>query len=173
MNNIIVRNSLRFLFLLALQVLVLKQINPGGASFNYISIFIYPLFLMLLPLRLPHALLILIGFVLGISVDFFYDSIGVHAATCVSTAFLRPLILRILEPASGYNENDSPTKRKYGAAWFLGYASLFVFIHLFIYFSVEAFSFVYIKEILLRTFSSFALSILLIILYQFLFDPAV
>ena len=171
MNSTIFANSLRFIGLLLLQVLVLKRLSPGWESFNYIQVFIYPLFLFLLPLRTPHALLVFLGFVMGLSVDLFYTSLGVHASAGVFIGFVRPYLLSVMEPRGGYNVNQSPTKHQLGISWFLIYSGVLLFAHLFFYFSVEAFTFYYIGEIFLRTISSFFVSMIFIIMYQYLFDP--
>ncbi len=171
MNNVIVTNVVRFVALILLQVLVLQRINLGGEYANFFHIIIYPLFIILLPLRIPHALLVLLGFVAGISVDFFYDSLGIHASAAVFIAFIRPAVLSILAPAKGYNMNFSPTKARFGVAWFLPYAATMMVIYLFFYFSVEVFTFYYLGQIMLRTICSFFLSMLFITVLQFLFDP--
>lgn len=171
MNNVYFTQGLRFIFLLLLQVLVFKRVALAWEGFNYISVIIYPIFIILLPHRTPHVLLVLLGFVLGLSVDVFYSSQGVHASALVFTAYIRPYILRIFEPRGGYAQNQSPTKRQLGINTFTSYAAAMLAIHLLIYFSVQAFSFVYIGEILLRTIFSFFPSLIFIIIYQYLFDP--
>ena len=171
MSNVVFSNILRFIGLVLVQVFIFKKIVIGGSSFNYVSLIIYPLFLMLLPLRTPHSLLVLLGFVIGIIVDAFYDSYGVHASASVFIGFIRPYVLRILEPKGGYTQNTSPTKRRLGTSWFFIYAAIILFLHLFFYFSMEAFTFYYIVDIILKTVSSFIISIVIIMLYQFIFDP--
>ncbi|MFT5164816.1 MAG: hypothetical protein ACI8P3_000039 [Saprospiraceae bacterium] len=171
MSNVVMTNLLRVLALVFIQVLILKDINIGGQSFNYINIIIYPLFLILLPLRTPHAVLVLLGFLIGIFVDAFYDTYGVHASAAVFAGFIRPYILTIFAPKGGYNINYSPTKRRFGLNWFLTYCSTMLFLHLFFYFSVDAFTFYFIDEILLRTISTFIISMLIILIYIFLLDP--
>ena len=171
MNSVILINIRRFIVLLLVQVLFLKQFAPNLGSFQYMEIILYPLFLILLPIRTPHSILVLLGFVLGLSVDIFYDSPGVHAAASVFTAFIRPLIIRLTQSRDSYNLNQSPTMRNFGRNNFLIYAAVMLLIHLFTYFSVEAFTFVYIKQILLRTFSSFVFSLILLIMYMFVFNP--
>ncbi len=171
MNSTVLANIWRFLGLVLLQVLVLKRFTLGSEDFNYFNIFIYPLFIMLLPLRTPHALLVFLGFVAGLCIDIFYDSPGVHASAGTFTAFIRPFVLSFMEPRGGYNVNHTPTKARFGLSWFLIYAGVLLFLHLFFYFSVEAFTFYYIGDIFLRTVSSFFISMIFIIMYQFLFDP--
>ncbi|MEN9611372.1 MAG: hypothetical protein RLZZ628_2186 [Bacteroidota bacterium] len=172
MSSILLRNLFRFIFLMALQILVLKGVNLGGADFNYITIFVYPLFLMSLPLNTPPFLMLLIGFLTGLTLDSFYDSIGMHAATCVFMAYIRQWMLNVLEPAGGYKEGVSPTKRNFGFLFFVKYACFFMLLHTLFYFSVEAYTFVYWRQILSKTAPSFGVSFLFIMLYSFIFDPA-
>lgn len=171
MSNVVLTNVLRFITLVLIQVLILKNINIGGSNFNYINIIIYPLFLILLPLRTPHSVLVLLGFLIGIFVDAFYDTYGVHASASVFLGFVRPYVLQVFSPKGGYNLNFSPTKNRFGLNWFLGYGSTMLFLHLFFYFSVDAFTFYYIDEIFLRTVSTFMISMIIILIYKFLLDP--
>ncbi len=171
MSNLVMTNVLRFLALVLIQVLILKNINIGGQSFDYIHLIIYPLFLILLPLRTPHSILVLLGFLIGLCIDAFYDTYGIHASASVFTGFIRPYVLKLFEPKGGYNLNYSPTKRRLGFNWFLFYCSTMLVVHLFFYFSVDAFTFYYFYEITLRTISTFILSMLIILIYKFVFDP--
>lgn len=171
MNSAIIQNITRFILFALVQVLVLKRIPLSWESFNFVSFFIYPLFIFLLPLRTPHALVIVLAFVMGITMDIFYDSPGVHGATSVFSAFIRSYVISFLEPREGYKSNDSPTKHHLGFIWFMIYCSVMLFIHLLFYFSVEAFTFYYFVEIWLRTISSFIFSLLIILIYVFLFNP--
>ena len=172
-NNVIVSNILRGLGLMIAQVLVFKRISQGFEGFNYIDILIYPVFFMLLPLKTPHALAVLIGFGYGLALDSFYGVMGLHAGTCVFIAFIRPFILAILEPKGGYNLNIGPTKVQLGLQWTLQYTSIMLVAHLFFYFSMDAFTFYYLFDILLHTLFSFVLSFIFITMYQFLLDPTV
>ncbi len=171
MNNVILINIRRFVVLLLVQVLFLKQFIPDLGNFQYMEIILYPLFLMLLPIRTPHSILVGLGFILGLSVDIFYDSPGVHAAASVLTGFVRPLVIRLTQSRDSYNLNQSPTMQNFGRNNFLIYAAVMLIIHLFTYFSVEAFTFVYIKQILLRTISSFVFSLILLMMYMLVFNP--
>ncbi|MEM9916453.1 MAG: hypothetical protein AAF990_00070 [Bacteroidota bacterium] len=171
MNSTILTHTLRFIGITLFQVLLLKGASPSWENFNYIQIFLYPVFIMLLPLRTPNTLVIFLGFVTGLAVDLFYDSVGVHASACVFMAFIRPAILALVEPRGGYNVNHSPTKRRFGIGWFTIYSSCLMFAFLFWYFSVEAFTFYYFWDILLRTLSSFLVSMVFVVIYQYIFDP--
>ncbi len=169
MNSTITSNGLRFLILLLIQVLALKGIQLDYSFLRYVVIIIYPLFIILLPINIPRSLLLLLAFLLGISVDIFYDSIGVHAAASVFIAFCRLFILRLLEPTQGYKTEGSPSAHNFGLGWFTTYASIMMIIHLFVYFSIDAFSFVFILDILIKTILSFIFSMLFLIVHQIVF----
>lgn len=171
MSSSVITNAFRFIVLLLLQVLILKRISVGWEGYLYINILLYPLFILLLPFRTPTAVVILLGFLMGLAVDLFYSSPGIHASASVFTAYIRGFVLQQLEPRGGYNINHSPTKERMGAGWFFRYAAILMALHLFFYFSVEVFTYVYIVDILLKTFYSFIFSGLFIIIVMFIFNP--
>ena len=86
MSDVIIANILRFLGLFLVQVLILVNVEINS---SYVNLYIYPLFLLLLPIRLQKVALLAIAFLVGISIDMFYDSAGVHAAASVFTAYFR------------------------------------------------------------------------------------
>lgn len=171
MNGTILNNVARFIGLALLQVFVLRRITLWWDGFHYFQIFLYPLFILLLPFRTPRELVLFAAFFLGLGIDFFYDSPGMHASASVFIAVLRPAILQWISPRGGYDVKHSPTKAQYGMPWFLRYASIMLAIHLFFYFSVESFTFVYIVQILLKTVSSFVISMLFIWMTMIIFNP--
>lgn len=79
------------------------------------------------------------------------------------------MLIRFLEPYEGYNVEDSPTMATMGFAWFVPYVAISMLVFLFVYFSVEAFTFVYLFDIVIDTIFSFIASFVLIIIVQFLF----
>jgi rod shape-determining protein MreD len=164
-------HALRFIFIILLQGLILKRIYLGGAHFNYLSILFYPVLIMLLPMKTPRALLLVIGFVLGFVIDLFYESPGVHMSACVFIAFIRPFVLQLMEPRGGFPVNSNPTARDFGLVWFMQYAGILLFVFLFFYFSVEVFTYSRFWEIVLKTLSSFVVSLLAILLYITIFNP--
>jgi hypothetical protein len=172
-SSSIIVNLTRFIALLLMQVLVFQRITNGFAlsTFNYINIFVYPVFIMLLPVNIPSALAISISFVFGMSIDWFYNSPGIHAGACVFTAFARPLVLGILEPRGGYPLAGGPTQNALGIGWFMRFSAICLFFHLLVYFSIHYFSFVYFFKILLSTIISFVFSMVFIVMYQFLLNP--
>jgi len=166
MNRLAIKNVGRFFFLLVLQVLIFKSINLDYGILKNASFFIYPLFIILIPLTFPRPLILVLAFAIGLSVDMFYDSIGIHAAASTFTAFSRLYILRLLEPTQGYKTTASPSRHNFGFVWFATYASILMFIHIFVFYSIDAFTFVFIGDILIKTILSFIFSMLFILLHQ-------
>lgn len=170
MNKNWQKNIIRGIFVLFIQLALLKRIDITFGDFNYIHFTVYPLIILLLPYKTSRTLVIAIAFLIGLFVDLFYDSWGVHAFASTLTAYLRIYILNLISPTEGYTK-DSLTSYVYGLPWFLTYLSIFLLIHLFTLYSIEAFSFVYLKEILLRTLFSFIASLFLITIGQLIFNP--
>jgi len=172
MNLSALRHIIRGVLLLLLQVLVLKRIGLGESwIWEYGNIFIYPVIIFLLPFRLSRLYVILIGFFIGLIIDIFYDTIGVHAFALTATAYARGLMLAYMEPRGGYQLSMSPTIFSMGLNWVLTFTFFTMLIHVFLYFSVEVFTFVYIGQILLKTLITLVLSMLVIMGYHLLFNP--
>lgn len=171
MNKIIQSAILRYLIFAVLQIVLLKQIHFGDSILSRSIIFIYPLSLFMLPVRIPQVLLVTIGFIIGMSMDFFYDSPGVHSATNVFTAFIQLFVLRILEPRAGYDFNVIPCKFHFGFAWMVRYIAIMLFIHCLIFYIITVFTFYFWAEILVRGGISFVLSMSMALIYIILFNP--
>ena len=123
MNKIWQRNIIRGIFILFIQLVLLKRIDITFGEFNYIHFTVYPLIIILLPYKTSRTIVIGIAFLLGLFVDLFYDSIGVHAAAATLTAYLRIYILNMISPVEGYGK-DALTSFVYGLPWFLCYFNL-------------------------------------------------
>lgn len=170
MNDLWKRNILRAVFILIIQLILLKRVNLTIGDFNYVHLTIYGLIILLLPYTMPRPILILIGFLLGFTIDIFYDSLGVHAGATTFIAFIRYYVLGFISPKEGYKK-DALTPYRYGLPWFLTYAGILIFLHLGVLYSLEAFSFVYYKEIAFRTIFSFIASLFIISIGILIFNP--
>ena len=162
-NNQIFINTVRFFILMLLQVIVLNHINLLG----YVNPYAYIIFILLFPFDGNKTLLILLSFLLGLCIDMFSDSGGVHAAACVLIGFLRPILLKFSFGVSyQYNAvklNKVTFKER------LLYIILMVSIHHFMLFSLEVFSLSHIYLILKSTLFSGIFSTLLILCILLLF----
>lgn len=165
MNNIILKYIIRFVFLITLQVLVLNNILFMG----YINPYIYILFLLLLPFDTPRWLNLILAFCLGISVDAFQNTMGLHTFSCVLIAYCRRHILHFLLPQlkNKKQSNLEFSLQEFGLQRALIYTGSLVFIHHFSLFILESFQLELIR-VLVRTLLSSIVSITLLIIIQFL-----
>ncbi|MBK7344982.1 MAG: hypothetical protein IPJ06_18920 [Saprospiraceae bacterium] len=162
---------IRFFVLVLLQVLILRQIQLGEDWLRFAEILIYPLIVMMLPMIWPSSLTILIAFIIGMVIDSFYDSPGVHAGASTFSAFVRPLILQIIAPRAGYDPKQHLTRATFGMTWLLSYTALFMFIHILAVQLLTVFTFYYWGELLMRTAFSWVLSVVIILLADLVFNP--
>jgi hypothetical protein len=109
------------------------------------------------------------SFLLGVCVDYFYDSSGLHAFACTMTGFSRYYVLKYISPREGYEQGVEPTVEDMGVEWFLRYAGTLVLIHHFFLFYLEIFRFSEFFYTLFRVILSSAGTLGLIYLIQFLF----
>ena len=165
MNKELIINALWFVGLLLFQVLVLNQVELHG----FISPYIYPLFILLLPFKTPKAVLLLLGFLMGIGVDMFANTPGLHASATVLLAYLRPAIINLNIPPGGYEIIDKPHIGSMGSTWFLVYAGMSIFVHHAAYFFLEIYSLTYFFSTLLKVICSGLLSLLLMVVVEYLF----
>jgi len=156
-NNQTTINIARFIGLLLLQVIVLNHINFLG----YINPYAYLIFILLFPFDGSKILLIFLSFLLGLSIDFFADSGGVHAAASVFAGFLRPVLLKFSFGVS--YEYNAVKLNKVTLQKRLLYITLMVLIHHFVLFSLEIFSAAHLLLILKSTLFSGVFSVLLIL----------
>jgi rod shape-determining protein MreD len=158
-----IKYSVMFVVLVLLQVLVFNQVYFSG----YINPYIYVLFILLLPLSTPRYLLLFSGFLIGLTVDVFSDSLGMHTAATVFIAYVRPGIIRAISVREE-DRNDYPGLKQNKFSWFFYYASLMVVLHHAVLFYLEYFTFSHFFITFLRVLVSSIFSILVIVLSQFL-----
>ena len=92
MNSVILTNSIRFLFLILLQVLILNHVFLYG----YVNPMLYILFIFLYPLRVEKVNFLILSFLLGLCIDFFSNSGGINASATLLIAYIRLPILHII-----------------------------------------------------------------------------
>lgn len=164
MNSSISTHIVRFVVLVLVQVLVLNHINFLG----YINPYIYILFILLYPINNTRMTIVFLGFLLGLCVDLFLDSGGVHAAACVTIAYARPLFLKFAFGMSYEHQTVKIANSEFGQR--LTYFSLITLVHHFILFSLEVFNMSQILLILKKSLFSSIFTILLCILITILFS---
>ena len=158
----ILNNAARFIFLILFQVLLLNNIQFSG----YINPFLYIMFILMLPFETPVWLVLILGFLTGLTVDTFSDSVGLHAAACTAMAYARGPILKLFSPRDGYEFGMKPTLYSMGTAWFLYYSALLVLLHHSILFFLEIFRFSEFFFTIFKIIVSSMITLLLIYISQ-------
>jgi hypothetical protein len=159
----IIHIILFFVYVLV-QVMVLKNLVLFDSAFC----FLYVAFILLLPFELSATLTVLIGFLVGFTIDIFYDSMGLHAFATVLLGYARNYWLAVITPQGGYDSGNSPTITTNGIQWFLVYSIPLVFIHHFILFFLEASGFDLFWFTMLKIMGSLFFTMIVIIFLQLL-----
>ena len=153
-----------FFIYLLVQVLLFKSF----VLFNTAFCFIYVAFILFLPIEINTLALMLIGFSLGVMVDIFYDSLGLHAFTMVLIAYLRNYWLSVISPQGGYDTGTGPTLAVNGVQWFLVYTVPMIFLHHVVLFFLEAGGFVVFWYTMLKVIASLLFTLTVILLIQYI-----
>jgi rod shape-determining protein MreD len=164
-NSTILINIIRFILLLAAQVVIFNNMN----FFGFISPFPYILFIILYPVDGNKSGLLAAAFSLGIIMDMFCNSGGVHAASCLVLAYARPSLFKFSFGLSYEYQtiriNDVLTPERFS------FILLSVAIHHITLFMLEVFRLSNIWDILLRTITSSIFTIILSIILIYIFKP--
>jgi cell shape-determining protein MreD len=158
----------RFIGLVGLQVTILNNVQLSG----YINPYLYVLFILLLPVKFPKIPAMLIAFLVGVTIDMFTNTIGIHAAASVFMAYARPFVLKIFSPRDGYETDATPNIKDLGLQWWLAYSSVMVLIHHFALFYLEAFRLTEFFSTFLRVVLSTIATLILVLITQFLFGKS-
>jgi rod shape-determining protein MreD len=154
---------LSFVFIVLIQIVLMNNIQFSG----YINPYFYILFIILLPVNVPGYLLLLLGFFLGITIDIFSNTPGIHASATVFMAFIRPFII------NSYNLDEKermliPSIKNIGLNWFVKYVAIMVLSHHLFLFYIEVFSFSGFLHTLLRCILSSIFTFVFILISQFI-----
>ncbi len=165
MIGILVSNISRFVLLLLLQVLLIDHIDLAN---GWVVPYLYVLFLLMLPLDVPHWETLLVGFGTGLVMDFFSNTPGMHTVACTILVYARALMLRALAPREGFDPSDRATIAHMGLAWFVTYAGVLVLLHHLVLFFLEVYRFNDFLSTFARAIGSAAATLVLCLLAQLL-----
>lgn len=148
--------ALLFLFVVLLQVLILNNVLFLG----YVNPYLYIIFLFLFPLKKDRFRFLFIAFLLGLSIDIFSDSGGIHAFSTLTIAYFRLFFIKVFFSKYEvdypfFNLSLEPFGKKFN------YVATLTLIHHFILFSFANFSFHNFSQVLLNTLYSSVFTLLL------------
>jgi len=162
-----VRNLIRFMLLIMVQVYVLNTIPH---LHQFITPYIYFLFVLWLPFNISRIGLLITGFITGMTLDFFAMTPGLHAAACVLVAYARPFIINILTPkeTSEFNYRE-PSPKSLGWTPYFVYIFVLTLLHHGYLTLLEWLSFGTFLSFLIKIIATTAISMLLILTIELLF----
>lgn len=166
MSNLL-KNSIRFALFILIQVLVLHKIP---ALHRFIIPYLYFLYVLWLPFRMPRVVLMLLAFLFGLTLDYFLMTPGLHAAACVLIAYIRPFIINILISQEGADQNyASPSPISMGAAPYATYVTVLTLLHHGYLVFLEWMQFGNVLYFLGKVIGTTGISLLLILVTELLF----
>ncbi len=165
MNSALFMNIFRFLLLLLVQIIIFNNMNLLG----YISPFPYILFIILYPVNGNKYGLLMASFFLGLFLDIFSNSGGIHTTACIVLAYYRPYIFKFSFGVSYEYQtvklNDVLTPERFS------FLLLAVLIHHITLFILETFQISFFFDTLLRILLSSAFTLLICIILIYLTKP--
>ncbi|WP_373072418.1 rod shape-determining protein MreD [Zeaxanthinibacter enoshimensis] len=163
-SNSYFMNAVRFLLLIAVQVLVFNKLN----FFGFINPMVYILFLYWYPIKENRTAFISISFLLGFIIDIFSDTMALHAASSVTIAYLRPAIMRFV---FGVNfEFQSFKLSNTTLVQQITFLALLIITHHLLFFTLEIFSFSNLLIILKKVVFTGAATLVVCLLFRTLFS---
>lgn len=154
-----------WVLVLALQILVLNTLNISG----YINPYIYPLLIILLPFDIAGWLLLVLAASLGLFIDLFTGTLGLHLFALVLMAGIRPWIIRLLSLGK-FDQDAAINIKQHGLIVTLVFLTALYTAHHLAYFLMESFSYKGMGPAILRALASVFFSILLSLIVLLFFN---
>lgn len=151
-----------FIILVLLQVLVVNNIR----LFGIVTPFVYLYVLLKLPVDMNRTNVILVSFFLGLVIDLFSNTFGMHAAACSFIGFIRTPLLERMVDMKELSSGSIPSYKVFGFGKFIRYALLMVALHHVALFLIESFSFFQPARMLMRMTLSIMLTSLLVLILE-------
>ena len=163
----LIKNIIRFAVFILVQVYVLDKIPP---LHQYIIPYLYYLFILWLPFSVSRLGLLVVGFITGMTLDYFTNTPGLHAAACLLIAYLRPFVINILTPKdpSEFNYRE-PSPKAMGWTPYMVYVLVLTIFHHGYLTLLEWMSFGSFLHFLIKVVSTTAISLLLVVTTELLF----
>lgn len=150
--------------LMLAQVLIFNHIDFMG----YVNPYVYILFVSFYPIQNNRALFLFFSFLLGLSIDLFSDTGGIHAAAALTIAYARPIALKSAFGSMYQNASIKFDLIDLGSK--ITYIALLTVIHHIVLFTLEVFSISKTILILQKTLFSSIFTILLCVILSIIFS---
>jgi hypothetical protein len=142
-------------------ILWLLQVFVCDAAYFgiYLSVQIYVMFILFLPIFLSKTLTLLLSTMMGLFVDLMSGDIGLHMAACALMGYAKPFLLRRISTS---DLEEIPPVNKTHIGQYLIYTGILIFLHHSLLFTLETFSLREIVFIGARTIVSVVFNVIMI-----------
>jgi hypothetical protein len=164
----LLRNIIRFILFIGFQVFILDKIPP---LHRFVVPVIYYLFILWLPFSVSRFWLLIIGFITGLSYDYFTNHPGLHTAACVLIAYIRPFLVSLLTPkdTSEFNYRE-PSAQAMGWAPYTIFVLVLTLLHHSYLLFLELLEFGSFLDFVIKVISTTGISMLMILTAEILFS---
>lgn len=152
-----------FVLYLTLQIIIVRNL----VLFDVAFCFIYVACILLLPVELGQTATLLLAFGVGLLIDVFYNTMGMHAAATVLMAYIRPLVIRLQTDQRGFENRLVFSIHEMGARNFFYYVLILTLVHHATLLFIEASNIVLFFPTLLKVVASTLFTTLTIMLVQY------
>lgn len=148
-----------------IQVLALK----GIVLYEYAFCFAYIIIFLQLPMDTNPMVQLMTAFLIGLGIDAFYNTLGMHAAASALFVFLKIYWVKVLTPSGGYDAGVKINVRTQGLQWFIAFSYPLILVHSIMLFFTEASDLGLFWMTLVKAFYSSLFTLVMVLILQYLF----
>ncbi|CAN5227314.1 rod shape-determining protein MreD [soil metagenome] len=163
----LIKNIVRFCLFIFFQVFVLNNVP---SLHHLVSPYLYYLFILWLPFKMGRKAVMILAFLIGFTLDCFTKTYGLHAASCVLIAYIRPFLINLLISQEGAESNyNEPSIKSMGLIPYFTYLTILTFVHHLMLFLLQALQTGGLLYFIIKTLLTSALSLILILITELIF----
>lgn len=147
-------SGLWILLCIVLQVLVFNRLHLFGGI-----VLLYLIALIKMPFQVNRTLQIVIGFLCGLLIDIFSNTLGMHALVCTTLMWLRMPLLHMFILAEEVRTGTTSIE-KLGFSIFIRYVLTLIAIHTILLYLIESFTLFNYDVLLIKILATFSLTFL-------------
>jgi len=156
------RDFIYFIVFVLFQTLVIDHIH----LFGIVTPFVYIYVILKFRIVTSRSSVIILSFLLGLIIDIFSNTFGIHAAACSVIGFIRNPLLAQFVDMKELPDGSVPSLRLFGFGKFLRYTMIMVTLHHVILFSIDYFGFYQPALMITRLLTSIIVTLLLIFIIE-------
>ena len=165
MNSKISKIIANFVVYILLYLLLVKNF----IIYDYAFCFFYLAFLINFPLVIRKEYELIVFALVGLLIDTFSDSLGIHLFGSVLVGFMRHYVMRWFPTQTSYDGITSPSIKELGLAWYMRYALILISIEVVFVILLDSFTFMNFGKSMGRIASTIVFTFIMIVATEYLF----